>query len=141
MYRIFYLIVIFVFLAPSKSDAQYYEFGVGVGASVYWGDLNAPDLSTNLNNADLAGQLLLRYLPSEYIGFRANLTIGKLSGDDRNSRLEFQQIRNLRFTSLIIESALLGEYYLFGYDAKAGTQFSLIILMMSVLYMLIQTIY
>jgi hypothetical protein len=53
---------------------------------------------------------------------RANLTLGKLSGDDRKSELEFQKIRNLRFTSLVVEGALLGEYYIFGYDTKASSQ-------------------
>lgn len=122
MYRLFYLFVAFILFTPRTSEAQYYEFGVGVGSTLYWGDLNAPDLSTNLSNAELGGQLILRYLPNKNIGLRANLTIGKFSGDDRNSRLEFQQIRNLRFTSIMVEGALMGEYYLFGYDAKEGTQ-------------------
>ena len=122
MYRFFYLFVAFILFSPNTSSAQYYEFGVGLGATLYYGDLNAPDLSTNLTNAEFGGQLMLRYVANKNIALRANLTIGKLSGDDRNSRLEFQKIRNLRFTSLIVEGALMAEYYVFGYDAKAGTQ-------------------
>lgn len=122
MYRLYYLLVAFILISPLRSSAQYYEFGGGLGYSLYYGDLNAPDLSTNLSNAKFGGQLFLRYLPNKFLGFRTNLTIGKLSGDDRNSRLEFQKIRNLRFESILVEGALLGEFYVFGYDAKAGTQ-------------------
>lgn len=122
MYRLYYLIVAFILISPLRSSAQYYEFGGGLGYTLYYGDLNAPDLSTNLTNAKFGGQLFLRYLPNKYLGFRTNLTLGKFSGDDRNSRLEFQKIRNLRFESILIEGALMGEYYVFGYDAKAGTQ-------------------
>jgi len=122
MNRLFNLLITFILLLPFTSSAQYYEFGGGLGATLYYGDLNAPDLSTNLTNAEFGGQLLLRYLPNKYMGIRANLTLGKFSGDDRNSRLEFQKIRNLRFSSILVEGALMGEYYVFGYDAKAGTQ-------------------
>lgn len=122
MYRLYYLLVAFILLSPLRSSAQYYEFGGGIGYTLYYGDLNAPDLSTNLSNAKFGGQLMLRYLPNKFIGVRANFAMGKFSGDDRNSRLEFQKIRNLRFESIMIEGALLGEFYVFGYDAKAGTQ-------------------
>ena len=122
MYRLFYLFVAFFLLSPFTSSAQYYEFGGGLGSSLYYGDLNAPDLSTNLSNAEFAGQIMLRYVAHKNIALRGNLTIGKLSGDDRKSRLDFQKLRNLRFTSILVEGALLGEYYIFGYDAKAGTQ-------------------
>ena len=121
MYRLISLFITFL-LFYSTSSAQYYEFGGGIGSTLYYGDLNAPELSTNLSNAELGGQLMLRYISNKNIAVRANLTLGKLSGDDRKSTLEFQKIRNLRFTSIMVEGALLGEYYIFGYDAKAGTQ-------------------
>ena len=121
MYRLIFLFVTFILLS-FNSSAQYYEFGGGLGATLYYGDLNAPDLNTNLGNSKFGGQLMLRYIATKNIAVRANLTLGKLSGDDRRSDLEFQKIRNLRFSSLMVESALLGEYYFFGYDAKTGTQ-------------------
>ena len=121
MYKfIFFFIPILLF--STKSSSQYCEFGIGLGSTLYYGDLNAPDLSTNLGNSEFAGQLILRYVAKKNIVIRANLTLGKLSGDDRKSELEFQKIRNLRFTSLVVEGALLGEYYIFGYDTKASSQ-------------------
>lgn len=121
MYRLIFLFVTFILLSTASS-AQYYEFGGGLGSTLYYGDLNAPDLSTNLGNAEFGGQLMLRYIADKNMAIRANLTLGKLSGDDRKSELEFQKIRNLRFTSIMVEGVLLGEYYIFGYDAEAGTQ-------------------
>jgi len=121
MYRLISLWITFV-LVSTTSSAQYYEFGIGLGSTLYNGDLNAPHLSTNLSNAEFGGQLILRYIAKKNVVIRANLTLGKLSGDDRKSELEFQKIRNLRFTSLVVEGALLGEYYIFGYDAKASSQ-------------------
>ena len=121
MYKfIFFFIPILLF--STKSSSQYCEFGIGLGSTLYYGDLNAPDLSTNLGNSEFGGQLILRYIAKKNMVIRANLTLGKLSGDDRKSELEFQKIRNLRFTSLVVEGALLGEYYIFGYDAKASSQ-------------------
>ena len=121
MYRLIFLFISFILFSTTNS-AQYYEFGGGLGSTLYYGDLNAPELSTNLSNAEFGGQLILRYIANKNMAIRANLTLGKLSGDDRKSELEFQQIRNLRFTSILVEGVLLGEYYIFGYDAKAGTQ-------------------
>ena len=121
MYKfIFFFIPILLF--STKSSSQYCEFGIGLGSKLYYGDLNAPDLSTNLGNSEFGGQLILRYIAKKNMVIRANLTLGKLSGDDRKSELEFQKIRNLRFTSLVVEGALLGEYYIFGYDTKASSQ-------------------
>ena len=121
MYKfIFFFIPILLF--STKSSSQYCEFGIGLGSTLYYGDLNDPDLSTNLGNSEFGGQLILRYIAKKNMVIRANLTLGKLSGDDRKSELEFQKIRNLRFTSLVVEGALLGEYYIFGYDTKASSQ-------------------
>ena len=121
MFRLISLWITFV-LVSTTSSAQYYEFGIGLGSTLYNGDLNAPHLSTNLSNAEFGGQLILKYIAKKNVVIRANLTLGKLSGDDRKSELEFQKIRNLRFTSFMAEGALLGEYYIFGYDAKASSQ-------------------
>ena len=117
MYRLIFFFISFL-LFSTKSSAQYYEFGIGLGSTLYYGDLNAPDLSTNLGNSKFGGQLILRYVAKKNIVIRANLTLGKLSGDDRKSELEFQKIRNLRFTSLVVEGALLGEYYILGMIPK-----------------------
>lgn len=116
------LILLLTILITKLSVAQYYEAGVGIGLSLYYGDLNAPDLSTNLTNSRFAIQGFARYLPHANYGVRANLMIGRLYGDDNKSKEQFQKTRNLRFHSILVEASVMGEYYLFGYDAREGTQ-------------------
>lgn len=117
-------VIVFVLMTNMLSIAQYTEVGVGLGQSVYWGDLNAPTFNTNLQNARLAGQAYLRYNHTQNLGFRAGLMLAQLAGDDRNSSAEWQQERNLRFTSVLFELSLHAEYYLFGIDYNAGRVFS-----------------
>lgn len=105
-------------------SAQYTEVGIGLGQSVYWGDLNAPEFSTNLSNREWAGQAYVRYNHTPKLSFRAALLVAQLSGDDRNSPIDWQQQRNLRFTNTLVEVSLNAEYYLFGMDHNAGQVFS-----------------
>lgn len=113
-----------IMLMTSISQAQYNEVGFGLGTSLYWGDLNAPQLNENLSNMRLAGQLSLRYNHSKYLSFRTGLLIGKLNGDDRKSDVEWQRIRNLRFSSILAELSLMGEFNVFGLDYHAGNVFT-----------------
>jgi len=99
-----------------KSDAQYLEYGVGIGTSVYWGDLNAPDFGTNIGNTNLAVQGMAKLNFSRYIAVKANLLYGTLTGDDSRSFLNWQKQRNLNFKSSLLEFSVLGEFHVFGYN-------------------------
>ncbi|MEM9546429.1 MAG: DUF6089 family protein [Bacteroidota bacterium] len=110
------LIFIMSFLGLSSAKSQYLEYGLGIGGSVYWGDLNAPDFSTNMSNTNLAFQGMAKLNFSRYTALKVNLLYGKLSGDDGNSFLEWQKQRNLDFESTLVELAILGEFHLFGYN-------------------------
>ena len=112
------LLLIFVIsvFGVAKTDAQYLEYGLGFGTSVYWGDLNAPDFGTNIGNANLAVQGMAKLNFSKYVAVKANLLYGKLSGDDSRSFLEWQKQRNLSFTSSLTELSILGELHIFGYN-------------------------
>ena len=77
MYRLIFFFIS-VLLFSTKSSAQYYEFGIGLGSTLYYGDLSAPDLSTNLGNSEFAGQLILRYIAKKNIVIRDTLTLGKI---------------------------------------------------------------
>ncbi|MDF1696374.1 MAG: DUF6089 family protein [Saprospiraceae bacterium] len=112
------LLLIFVIsiCGLSTAKAQYLEYGLGIGGSVYWGDLNSPDFSSNLSNTHVSVQAMAKLNFSKYIALKGNLLYGKLSGDDSKSFLAWQKQRNLNFTTTLIEFAVLGEYHLFGYN-------------------------
>ena len=112
--------LLFIFIISligfNSAKAQYLEYGIGIGGSVYWGDLNAPDLGTNLSNMHFAAQAMAKLNFSKYLAVKGNLLYGKLSGDDANSYLEWQKQRNLDFESTLIEFSVLGEFHVFGYN-------------------------
>lgn len=112
------LLLIFVIsvLGVCNTNGQYLEYGLGVGASVYWGDLNAPDFGTNVGNSNLAVQGMAKLNFSEYLALKANLLVGSLSGDDGRSFLDWQKQRNLDFNSSLVEFSVLGEFHIFGYN-------------------------
>jgi len=112
------LILVFI-LGLSMSmgaNAQYLEYGLGVGGAVYWGDLNTPDFNTNLRNTKFAAQGMAKLNFSKYFAAKANLLVGKLAGDDSRSFIDWQKQRNLNFESTLIELAVLGEFHVFGYN-------------------------
>ncbi len=110
------LIPLLLFLYPAITFSQSLELGFGVGAVNYWGDLNAPSFSTNMTNARFGFQLNGRIFYSNKIAARVNLLVGSLHGDDSKSDVQWQLERNLNFSSRVFDLAVMGEYYLFGYD-------------------------
>ena len=88
------LIFIISFFGISTAKSQYLEYGLGIGGSVYWGDLNAPDFGANISNMNFAVQAMAKLNFSKYIAVKGNLLYGKLSGDDANSFVEWQKQRN-----------------------------------------------
>lgn len=123
-YRNILLLLFVCVFSKIEINAQYLEFGMGFGQAVYWGDLNAPDFSTNLSNWKFGGQIYVRYNHSRNLSFKTNLLFAKIAGDDRKSPLDWQKLRNLRFESTIFEGSVMGEYYIFGIDHNAGKVFS-----------------
>lgn len=111
-----FIIILISLLGASKSDAQYLEYGLGAGMSVYWGDLNTPDFGTNIGNSNFAFQGMAKLNFTKYLAIKANILYGKLSGDDSRSFIEWQQQRNLNFTTTLTEFSILGEFHFFGYN-------------------------
>lgn len=109
-------------LCVNKNNAQYTEMGIGLGFSTYWGDLNSTGFGSNVvNNSGFAIQLSGRKIFKQNFGLRASFTFGSMRGDDANSSLEWQKQRNLSFKSSITELAIMGEYYIFGFNTEAGS--------------------
>lgn len=119
-------IIFTLFLTTSAGilSGQYSDFGVGLGFSTYWGDLNNSSFMNNyIYNSGLAIQGSYRYMYRHKLGLRVNGTLGSFRGHDKRSDLEWQRLRNLSFKSHLIELVILGEYYPLGFNTTPGARF------------------
>lgn len=125
------ILIIFVFFA-FNSLGQFHtalsksEFGVMIGGTSYIGELNQ---FTPYKNINLAGGLVYRYNIHSRLSFRANFLYGTLSGDDANSTIETNRLRNLNFKTTIYEFGAGVEFSYFpfqlGHDRYKGTMYVL----------------
>lgn len=84
------------------------EFGVGVGAAHYFGDLNT---RARLNRPKLAAGLFFRKNFGNYIALRLAGNFAQLGyADVYNTQNEFMQRRNLSFNTNVWELALQGDF-------------------------------
>jgi hypothetical protein len=98
-------------MIPSLSiHSQGLEFGVGLGGTMYWGDLTPSVPNENFGNIRGAGSIYIRNTITPKISLRANLLVGKLAGDDALSSTQWMKERNLSFFSNLIEGGIIAEY-------------------------------
>ena len=84
------------------------EFGIGLGAGHYFGDLNT---RAKLNRPKLAAGVFFRKNFGNYIALRISGTYAKLGYSDvYNTHNEFMQRRNLSFNTNIWELGLQGDF-------------------------------
>lgn len=99
-----------------QSESQIFyrksEFGLAVGSSNYFGDLNA---EMSFKNAGYSGGLFYKYNISKYIAFKLNSNYLQISGDDKNSSNAYQLERNLSFKNNIFEIGIGTEFHFFQY--------------------------
>ncbi|MFZ1534294.1 MAG: DUF6089 family protein [Chitinophagaceae bacterium] len=97
----------------SAQDAvvQEGEFGIGVGAAQYFGDLNT---RARVNTAKLAASLFFRKNLGNYIALRLGATFAQLGYSDQyNTHNEYMYSRNLSFNSKVWEVTLQGDFNFF----------------------------
>ncbi len=105
-----------VYVIPFKATAQDAivqegEFGIGLGAAHYFGDLNT---RAHLNRPKIAGTIFFRKNFSNYISARIAATYARVGYSDvYNSDNEYMYRRNLSFNSNLWELALLGDFNFF----------------------------
>ncbi len=92
---------------------QGWEAGFWGGGSWYFGDLNT---SLDLSKPGLAGGAVMRYNFNERVCFKMSANIGKVSGDDADSRNIFEQARNLSFQSRVMDGAAELEFNFLNYE-------------------------
>lgn len=117
-----YLLVIFI-LVPLMTFAQRgkryrWEAGVDIGATNFLGDLGGAnqvgthfvrDLEMSLTRPAVG--VHVRYRKDRWLGYRANLGYGKVTGDDALTQEKYRMNRNLNFKSNIFEFSAVMELY------------------------------
>jgi hypothetical protein len=87
------------------------EFGIGLGAGHYFGDLNT---KAQLNRAKLAGSLFFRKNFGNYVALRVGASFARLGYSDiYNKHNEYMYRRNLSFNTNVWELALQGDFNFF----------------------------
>lgn len=87
------------------------EFGFGIGAGHYFGDLNT---TASLNRAKIAGTIFFRKNFGNYIALRLGASFAQLGYSDQfNTHNEYMYKRNLSFNSRVWELTLQGDFNFF----------------------------
>jgi hypothetical protein len=98
-------------LFAQYSIRQEGEFGIGLGAGHYFGDLNT---RARLNRPKLAGSIFFRKNFGNYIALRVGASFAQLGYSDiYNKQNTYMQSRNLSFNSKVWELALQGDFNFF----------------------------
>ena len=92
-------------------QGQYHEVGVAVGISNYLGDLVPPQ--TYFLGTNLSAGLQYQFNLHPHFSLRGGVTLGKLSGNDKNSNYDSgRRQRNLQFESPLFEVGIMGQIYI-----------------------------
>src|SRR5436190_9740585 len=94
--------------AQREAVVQEGEFGVGIGAGHYFGDLNT---RAHVNRPKIAATAFFRKNFGNYIALRVGASFAQLGYSDvYNDHNEFMKRRNLSFNSNVWELALQGDF-------------------------------
>ncbi len=120
MKKKFIAAVVFSFITTFLGHAQYTqqyavqqegEFGIGVGAGHYFGDLNT---RARVNRAKIAASIFFRKNFGNYIALRVGASFAQLGYSDiYNTHNQYMYSRNLSFNSKVWELALQGDFNFF----------------------------
>ena len=98
-------------LSAQESVVQEGEFGIGLGAGHYFGDLNT---RANLNRPKMAASLFFRKNFGNYIASRLTASFAQLGYSDQyNDHNQYMYSRNLSFNSRVWELSLQGDFNFF----------------------------
>jgi hypothetical protein len=99
--------------AQAPTDQQYsFHLGAFGGLSVYQGDL-VDNPAEQISEAHPSFGTFLRLKYGKYFSTKLSATYGKVSGSDRNSDEVWRIKRNLRFSSPVVEVALIPEFNIY----------------------------
>ncbi len=110
MHRILFLLLLLsacAFPAGAQTFFSGSEYGISLGGSQYFGDLND---NYGFHYVRPAGGIFVRQHLNPYISVRGSLTYAKLGYDDKSNTNPYQKQRNLSFRNDIVELALQSEF-------------------------------
>ena len=105
--------VLFACLAPAAQGQTFYsgtEYGVSIGGSQYFGDLNE---NIAFKFIRPAGGVFVRYHLNPFISLRASVNYTHVGYDDNLNDNAFNKTRNLSFRSNILEGVVQAEFNFF----------------------------
>lgn len=98
-------------VSAQNAVVQEGEFGIGVGAGHYFGDLNT---RAKLNRAKIAGTIFFRKNLGNYIAVRIGASFAQLGYSDKyNTHNQVMYTRNLSFNTRVWELTLQGDFNFF----------------------------
>lgn len=101
-------------LLACLAKGQFIEFGGGIGAMHYTGDLNSVP---RIGQSKLAGNGVYRFNLSEIVSFRITFTAGKITGDDSSPVDALGEQRQYAFDHTMMELSSAFEYHFLDYRA------------------------
>jgi len=116
MFRIFLLLTVLIssslfVSAQPEAVVQEGEFGIGLGAAHYFGDLNT---RAKVNRPKIAATAFFRKNFGNYIAVRVGASYAQLGYSDiYNEHNEYMKARNLSFNSNVWELAVQGDFNFF----------------------------
>ena len=97
--------------AQREAVVQEGEFGIGIGAGHYFGDLNT---RAHINRPKIAATAFFRKNFGNYIALRVGASFAQLGYSDiYNTHNEYMKARNLSFNSNVWELAMQGDFNFF----------------------------
>ncbi len=98
-------------ISAQNAVVQEGEFGIGVGAGHYFGDLNT---RSKFNRAKMAASIFFRKNLGNYIAVRVGASFVQLGYSDKyNTHNTYMQTRNLSFNTRVWELSLQGDFNFF----------------------------
>jgi opacity protein-like surface antigen len=102
-----FVLIIFLLLLSYNLKAQTWEFGGGVGAAGYMGDLNIND---PIKPSGPSFGIFAKYNFDGYLGLRISYNFGIIAAADSNSSSPQFRQRNLSFTTTLNEVSVVAEF-------------------------------
>lgn len=114
--------ILFFSLFTSILNAQTFELGVFAGTSAYNGDLTHTLI--DLHELHPAFGIEAALPLNSHFAIKAQANALKISGDDANSNKPAFLARNLNFSSSLLETGLMFDFFILGFNPEQKSYFS-----------------